>query len=119
MEDDKHLAELPEELPEIPKEVQKKLDALKTKLEQFKKLIVKEKNIIGISLLPPEKESKDLINVLVLVNADQEKDPIAYMEKTAKFVEKEAQGIDKNIKPRLMSLFDLRESCYDSKYEIL
>ncbi|MDD5651267.1 MAG: hypothetical protein PHF86_12775, partial [Candidatus Nanoarchaeia archaeon] len=42
-----------------------------------------------------------------------------YMEKTAKFVEKEAQGIDKNIKPRLMSLFDLRESCYDSKYEIL
>jgi len=121
MEESEKLPKMPEEIPEIPKEVKKKLDALKSKLEQFKKIITKEKdrNIIGISLLPPEKESKDLINVLILINADQEKDPITFMDKIVKFVEKEAQLIDKNIKPRVMSLYDLRESCYDAKYEIL
>ena len=121
MEESQKLPELPEELPKIPKELQKKLDALKVKLEQFKKVITKEKdkNIIGISLLPPEKENKDIINVLVLVNADQEKDPITFMDKLVKYVEKQAEDIDKSIKPRVMSLYDLRESCYDAKYEIL
>ena len=121
MEESQKLPELPEELPKIPKELQKKLDALKVKLEQFKKVITKEKdkNIIGISLLPPEKENKDIINVLVLVNADHEKDPIAFMDKLVKYVEKQAEDIDKSIKPRVMSLYDLRESCYDAKYEIL
>ena len=53
MEESRKLPELPEEIPEISKEVQKKLDALKVKLEQFKKILIKEKdkNIIGISLL--------------------------------------------------------------------
>ncbi|MBS3155581.1 hypothetical protein J4404_03750 [Candidatus Woesearchaeota archaeon] len=121
MEESQKLPELPEELPKIPKELQKKLDALKVKLEQFKKVITKEKdkNIIGISLLPPEKENKDIINVLVLVNADHEKDPITFMDKLVKYVEKQAEDIDKSIKPRVMSLYDLRESCYDAKYEIL
>ena len=114
------LPEVPE-LPEIPKEVQKKLDALKAKIEQFKKSILKEKNnnIIGISLLPPEKENKELVNVLVLINADNEKDPVTFMDKTIKSVEKQAKELDKNLKPRVMSLFDLRESCYDAKYEVL
>ncbi|MBS3163255.1 hypothetical protein J4427_01035 [Candidatus Woesearchaeota archaeon] len=121
MEESRKLPELPEEIPEISKEVQKKLDALKVKLEQFKKSILKEKNnnIVGISLLPPEKENKDFINVLVLLNTDNEKDPISFIDRSIKFIEKQATEVDKNIKPRIMSLYDLKESCYDGKYEIL
>ncbi|MDD5133056.1 MAG: HEPN domain-containing protein [Candidatus Nanoarchaeia archaeon] len=110
-----------EKIPEIPKEVKEKLEKLKAKLDSFKNKVIKdpEKRIIGISLLPPEKENKNNINVLVVINSDNIKDPLALMEKEIKFIEKIADDTDKNIKPRIMSLYDLREACFDSKYEIL
>ncbi len=110
-----------QEVPEIPEEVKKKLEALKKKLESLKDKLVKdkEKNIMGITLLPPKKEDKDKINVLVVVDSDKEKNPILFMEKTSKSINKIVIDTDKNIIPKVISLFDLRESCYDGKYNIL
>lgn len=115
----------PEEGMPIPSEVQKKLEEIKKTLEKFKDEVLKkfENEIIGIELLPPEKEKKKSheINVLVLIDDANmqkiEKDPVK--GKLAEELFKIASGIDKNIKPQPLTSSDLKEMCYDSKYEIL
>ncbi len=108
---------------EISPEVKKKLDALKDKLDKLrKKLVDKHKDIMGISLLPPEKKEKASkeINVLVLYDIpEDEKDKLGFKEKFEQSINKIAEEFDKNIKPQCMNLFELRESCFDAKYEIL
>ncbi|MCX6711555.1 MAG: hypothetical protein NT139_00760 [Candidatus Woesearchaeota archaeon] len=112
-----------EDTKKISPDIKKKLDALKDKLEKLrKKFLDKHKDIMGISLLPPEKKekaSKD-INVLVLYDIpEEEKDKLNYKEKFEQSINKIAEEFDKNIKPQCMNLFELRESCFDAKYEIL
>ena len=123
-----------EGMPEIPKELKlddkakKKLEQIKSKLEKFKKEILKkfDKYILGIALLPPErkkegeKPSED-INVLVLVD-DSDSKKMSKMElrdKLGKIIEKSAEETDKNFKAQVMILTELREACFDAKYEIL
>ncbi len=119
-------SEKPEKLPELPKippEVEKKLKQIKAKVDKFKKEIIKkfDKYIIGISLLPPKKEEKDKINILVLID-DSDVQKMSYEELTSKIfkiIETTASEIDKNLSPEIMLLGELRESCFDAKYEIL
>ncbi len=110
---------------ELPEELKKKFEQLKNKIEKFKKSLLEKsgKSIIGISLLPPEKESekKEQINVLTLIDdSDQEKfvkeDIYSKLSSTTNRI---AEDIDKNIKPQIMTLTDLREICFDAKYDIL
>ncbi|HLD15155.1 MAG TPA: hypothetical protein VJB94_01080 [Candidatus Nanoarchaeia archaeon] len=123
--------------PEIPEDVKKKFDALKSKLESFKKKILDkfDKYIIGIELLPPEnpeklkgqvseeelEKIKKEINVLVVVDdSDSEKmSKFELKNKLSTIIEKTATEIDPNLKPEIMILTELREVCYDAKYEIL
>ena len=107
----------------IPEDLRKKFEQLKIKLEKFKKLALKEfqNNITGIALLPPKQEEKESINVLVLVD-DSDTGKISkfeFRDKIIKTLEKYAAEVDKNLKTEILSLFELRENCFDGKYEIL
>ncbi len=125
-------------IPEIPKDVQKKLEKLKDKLDIFKKKVLAKysKEVLGITLLPPEpeppknlppgtpeppKRNPDEIPVLVLLD-DALKDKehiVTFRNRLAESIDKIAVEIDPNIMPRVMLITELREACYDSKYEIL
>ncbi len=115
------------ELPPMSKEelekIKKKLDQLKEKVEKFqKKLLEKfEEYIIGIALLPPEKKDSKDIHLLVLVDdSDVQKiSPFELREKMTSIVNKIAEEVDKDFKPQIMLMNELRESCFDAKYEIL
>lgn len=116
----------PEEgAPQISPEIQKKLEEIKKTLEKFKEDVLKKfgKQIVGIELLPPEREKKKSqeINVLILLD-DSDIQKVSKEETKARIDESMAniaKEIDKNIKPQPVLISDLKEMCYDSKYEIL
>ncbi len=117
---------LPLDKLKIPEEVKEKLEKIKVKLEKFKDEVVKkfEKYIVGVALLPPPKGSKpvkDEIKVLVLVDDSDVKKMSRFElhDKLNKIVKDIAKDLDKNIKPEVLTLFELRENCFDGKYEIL
>ncbi len=109
--------------PKIPEDLRKKFEQLKLKLEKFKKSILKEfsQYILGIALLPPKEDDKNAINVLVLVDDTDTKKMSRFElhDKVSKIIEKNATEVDKNIKTEMLLLGELRENCYDGKYEVL
>jgi uncharacterized protein (UPF0332 family) len=109
--------------PKIPEELKKKFEQLKIKLDKFKKNVLKEFNeyILGIALLPPKEENKEQINVLVLVDDTDSKKMSKFelKDKLSKIIVKFAEEIDKNINVETLILSELKENCYDGKYEIL
>jgi len=121
----------------VPSDVMKKMETLKGTLDKFKKEVLKkfDKYIIGIELLPPEKndnvpvelkdkvtkKNKKDINVLVLVN-DVESKKLSKEEliiKLEKVMNEIALKIDTFLKPKTMLVSELKEACFDGKYEIL
>ncbi|MEW6062973.1 MAG: hypothetical protein AB1571_01190 [Nanoarchaeota archaeon] len=108
-------------VPEIPEEVKKKLEAIKKKLENFKKKVLKDfsKYVIGIALLPPDKEHKENINVLILINENEIKNISEEAPRLSKGITKIAEEVDKNIKLQIISGSELKEMLFDGKYEIL
>jgi len=111
--------------PQIPKEMKEKLDKIKEKIETFKTEILKkfDKYIIGIELLPPDKNDKDKkdINIFVLVDdSDSTKMPKEELSaKLSAIIENTAKEVDPNLKPQTMVISELKESCCDGKYEVL
>src|SRR3989344_196534 len=109
--------------PKIPDDLRKKFEQLKLKLDKFKKELLKEfsQYVIGISLLPPKQDDKESINVLVLADDTDTKKMSKFElhDKLTKDTEKIAKDIDKNIKIEILLLNELRENCYDGKYEVL
>ncbi len=111
----------------IPLEMKEKLKTLKSNLDKFKNEVTKkyEKHIIGIALLPPSKEpkeeEKDKVNVFVLID-DSDALKIE-LEKSKEDVfgsiEKIGKDINKDLVVQLMTLSELKESCFDGKYEVL
>ncbi|HZX11930.1 MAG TPA: HEPN domain-containing protein [Candidatus Nanoarchaeia archaeon] len=118
---------------DLPKEAKEKLDAMKEKLDKFSKTVTKEnKEIIGIALLPPTKinpeeklpeeelkKIKNAINIMVLVNLIDVKNWFDVREALTKKVIKKATEIDQNLNIQVMDIYDIRESCFDGKTEIL
>ncbi len=108
---------------DLPKEVQEKLKSIKTRLEKFKKKVLEKYKpyIIGIALLPPEKDNKEKINVLVLDDDSEAPDEAkgALKEGVTKGIEEIAKGVDKNLVPHVMLLTELWQDCYDGKHEPL
>ncbi|MCK4521276.1 MAG: nucleotidyltransferase domain-containing protein [Nanoarchaeota archaeon] len=129
--------------PKIPKELESKLKAIKTKLEKFKKEIIKkfDKYIIAVSLLPPPRQDekqkltegsaqpdqkakpadKDKIHTLVLVDDSDSKtmSKQELHEKLSTIIANIAKGIDKNMAPEIVLLSEVWQNCYDGKYELL
>ncbi|MBL7100325.1 MAG: hypothetical protein ISS23_00030 [Nanoarchaeota archaeon] len=111
--------------PQIPPELKAKLDKIKEKIEKFKIEVLKkfDKYILGIELLPPDKEDKEKkdINVFILVD-DSDSTKMAkeeLTEKLSKIIESIAKEIDPNLKPQTMVISELKEACFDGKYEVL
>ncbi|MFO8015650.1 MAG: nucleotidyltransferase domain-containing protein [Candidatus Woesearchaeota archaeon] len=119
----------------LPPEVKEKLGQIKDKLDTFQKQIVKkfDKYIMGVALLPPEKQKeaqegqsaqqadKNKINVLVLVDDtdSQNMSKGELKEKLTTIINKTAGEIDQNITPQTLILSELWQSCYDAKYDYL
>ncbi len=121
-------------LPDVPKEAEKKLEKIKGMTEKFKKRVLKEhkEHIIGISLLPPAKilptdtpqmkeKLKKSINMFVLIRdvISGKKDGFVRRDKINKSIKRIAQEIDKNMVPNVMDIYELRESCFDAKYDVI
>ncbi|MFH1209920.1 MAG: hypothetical protein V1663_03980 [archaeon] len=127
---------------QIPEELKKKFDELKIKLEKFKQEVLKKhKEIIGIALLPAknvdmekelvlkeegrilskeeEEKIKNSINVFVLLNDKDQKDIFEFKNKLSKSIIDSANSIDKNIFVDILTIEELKENCFDAKYEIL
>lgn len=106
---------------ELPKEAIAKIEAIKSKLENLKKNILKEvKDIIaGIALLPPNEKEKEKINVLCLIDVSEKKNWYELREDAIKKTKAIAEKIDKNIVIEIMDIFEVREACFDGKYEVL
>ncbi len=115
------------QLPQLSKEeiekIKKKLDQLKEKVEKFQKKLTEKfsEYIIGLALLPPEKKDSKDINLLILVDDSDVKkmSPVELHDKLSNIVHKMAEEIDKDFKPQIMLMGDLRESCFDAKYDVL
>jgi len=113
------------DFPQIPPEVKEKLEQIKGKIEKFKTEVLKkfDKYILGIELLPPDKEDKEKkdINVLVLVDdSDSTKMPKEELNtKLTGIIEQLAKEVDPHLKPQTMLLSEIKESCFDGKYEVL
>jgi len=108
----------------MPEDLKKKFDAIKVKLEKFKKEVLKKhnKDIAGIALLPPKKDDENKINVLVLVDDSKYEKPEEKYDLKKKLMDslkKVGESVDKNISVNIMCLWELKEDCYDGKYEIL
>ncbi|HLC72350.1 MAG TPA: hypothetical protein VJH37_02095 [Candidatus Nanoarchaeia archaeon] len=117
---------LPSQQPQAPKvseeELKKKFDKLKGQLEKFKKKALENnKEIIGIALLPPEKKDATTNDVLVLIDDTQDlkEDKFLFRDKVALSLDKIAKEIDKDLKPQALILTELREACFDGKYELI
>ncbi len=112
-------------IPEITPDVKKKLEKIKNDLEKFKKDILKktEKDeIVSIALLPPPKEkaNEKEIHVLVIVkDPNDEKTRYQVKDKKVLLINKVAEDVNKDIKPQVMLTAELREACYDAKYDLL
>jgi uncharacterized protein (UPF0332 family) len=105
--------------------IKKKMEKLKTTVDKFKKEILKkfDKYIVGIELLPPVKEDKNRrnINILVLVD-DSDSKKLSKEElvaKLEKIMDETALKIDNFIRPRTILVSELKEACFDGKYELL
>lgn len=121
-------------LPDLPKEADEVFKKKEALLDKFKKSVIKEhKDVtIGISLLPPAKilptdtpelkeRLKKQINVLVLIEDVISKSKEGYIirDKVNKSVSKKAQELDKDLIATVMDIYELRESCFDGKYDII
>jgi len=119
--------ELDPNFSKLPKEAQAKLKGIKKKLDKFKDQLMGkfDKYIMGISLLPPQKEEekvdKDKIHALVLID-DSDSQKMSKMElktKLTAIIESIAKDIDKNLIPQTIIMSELWQSCYDAKYDLL
>lgn len=109
-----------------PKElerIKKRLEEIKDKAEKFQKDVLKKfsEYILGIAILPPEKKGQKEVNIFVLVDDSDSKkmSKEELSEKLGAIIAKSAEDIDKDLKAQTMLLSELKESCFDAKYEVL
>lgn len=130
------MAQNPENIQDImkklPKDAKKKIEKTKGELEKIKTQLLKKfnKNIIGITLLPPPEAAglkvkkatpKGEINLLILVDDTTSKLVKKYelKNKIIKGVKETTSKINDQIKTQVMLLSELWQNCYDQKYDVL
>ncbi len=117
------------DMSKLPKEAQEKLNEIKGKLDKLQKKILDkfDKYIIGIGLLPPQRDkegkeiNKEKINVVVLVDdADSQKmSKQELKDKLQKIIDTTSTEIDKNLIADVVLVSELWQSCYDAKYDLV
>ena len=100
-----------------------KTDQIKNKLEKFKKELLNkfDKYVLGIALLPPEKEKDKNLDVFIVIDDSDSKglEKLGLRDKLFSVIEKIAKDIDDNIKPDVLLKNELVENFYDGKYKLL
>ena len=125
---------------QINPELQKKFEQIKTKIDKFKKEVTKKhKEVIGIALLPNisplrfssymdagikkdeklDEEDKSKINLLVLVDEKEKKDISELKHNITKSTQEIAKEIDANFIIKVKLVFEIKEDCFDGRYEFL
>ncbi|MBU2639478.1 MAG: hypothetical protein KKG75_02085 [Nanoarchaeota archaeon] len=106
-------------------ELKTKLSKIKTKIDDFQKALIKkfDKYILGIALLPPRKDekSKDALDILVVVDDnDSKKMPkLELKDRLIAISTNIGKDIDKNITVEVVLLSEMRQNCFDNKFEFL
>ena len=100
-----------------------KLSKIKTKIDKFQGQLLKkfDKYVVGIALLPPLKDQKDALDLLVLVD-DSDSKKMAKLElrdKLNAIANNMAKEIDKNFRIDVMLLSEMTQNCYDNKTEFM
>ena len=132
----------PANMPSLPPEMEKKLKAIKEKLDKFKEKVLEKFGdyIVGITLLPPEKQQKEgeqappaegeakdekkvdenKINVMVVVDdtTSQKMTKEELFNKFSSAVKQIGEEVDKDITPQCALLTDIWQNCYDAKYDL-
>ncbi|MBS3157127.1 hypothetical protein J4442_03055 [Candidatus Woesearchaeota archaeon] len=100
-----------------------KLSKIKTKIDKFQNGLLKkfDKYVVGIALLPPLKDQKDALDLLVLVDdGDSKKMPkLELRDKLNAIANNMAKEIDKNFRIDVMLLSEMTQNCYDNKTEFM
>ena len=109
-------------------EIKEKLQKLKSKLDNFTKEVLKkfDKEVVGIALLPPSKEEagelkekeKPKFNVLALIDDSNVKSREELIDKLKKGIDEISKDLE-DVKADFMLISELKENCFDGKYEIL
>ena len=128
---------------QIPEELKKKFENIKLKIDKFKHEVLKkyDKETTAIALLPiknieaekdrtlkeegrvlgkeEEERIKNSINVFVLLNDKDQKNIFEFKDKISKGIFEIANNVDKNLFIDILTIEELKENCFDGKYEIL
>ena len=109
--------------PEEQKAMKNKIKKIKTKVEKLKDKLLKthKKEILGIALLPPKKDDKDKINVLITIDDSKSKlqPDMKLKEKSFNELIKIANQEDKDFFLEVFTVSEIKESLFDAKYEVL
>src|SRR3989344_2344118 len=116
------------ELPKPTPEQQEKLSKIQKELDTFKEKCLKTRtDITGMSLLPPlqprpgETINPNEIHIFILID-DAKVEGLAKGDLIVKSTEettKIAKEINENFKPQVMLITELKEACFDAKYDII
>ncbi|QQG38819.1 MAG: hypothetical protein HYS32_04455 [Candidatus Woesearchaeota archaeon] len=114
-------------LLDLPPEFLEKIKQAKKVLTEFQEKALKEMDkVIAIGILPPpkpregQKEPFEKISILALINDQEEKNKNLLLDKVLKQGDKLAKEIDeKLIDPQPMLLSELKQACFDQKYDII
>lgn len=116
------------ELPKLTVEQQEKLTKVQKELDTFKeKCLAKREDITGMSLLPPlqprpgETINPNEIHIFVLID-DAKVEGMGKGDLIVKSTDettKLAKEINENFKPQVMLISELKEACFDAKYDII
>jgi len=103
-------------------EIKKSLQEAKAKIDKFQKQLLKkfDKYVMGISLLPPKKEDKGKVDLFVLFDDSDSKkmNKLELRDRLFSISKSIASEIDKNFIVEIALLSELRQDCYDSKWEL-
>lgn len=116
------------ELPKLSQEMEDRVKKIQDKLDKFKaKCLEKIPNLTGMSLLLPLKPRQgetinpDEVHIFMLIDDAPTEFPKKgeLILKTTEDATKIAEEIDKNFKPQVMLIAELKEACFDAKYDII
>ena len=104
-------------------EIKKNLQEAKTKIDKFQKNLLKkfDKYVAGIAILPPKKENKGKVDLLVLFDDSDSKKmhKLELRDRLFSISKSIAEEIDKNFVVEIILLSELKQDCYDSKWELI
>lgn len=121
--------------PQLPPEMLEKLENMKKKIDSLTKALQKEVGdyLMGVTVLPPyqprpgepplSKEEKvelqQKINVLILINAEAQKDGLKLREELTGKINATSKKVDPELVIRVMDILELKDACYDAKYDLI